>query len=60
MKSDVPYRTKLRLTKFSADEIFRRTKDSASGQNFGSFVRQIFFSVEVEELIADCEATIKQ
>ena len=40
----IPYRTKFRRTKFSADKIFRRTKFSAASRNFGSFVQRNFFT----------------
>ena len=40
-------------------QIFRRTKVSAPGKNFGSFVRQKAFLVEVEKLITDSKTTIK-
>ena len=39
----VPYRTKIRRTKNSADKNFRRTKFSALRQIFGTFVRRIYF-----------------
>ena len=52
--SGIPYRTKFRRTKFSADKSFRRTKFSADksfrrtkfsalNRNFGSFFRRKFF-----------------
>ena len=40
--SVIPYRTKLRRTKLSADKIFRRTKFLAPSRNFGTLVRQNF------------------
>ena len=43
----VPYRTKFRRTKFSADKIFRRTKFSAPSRNFGSFVRRKCLSAKL-------------
>ena len=42
----IPYRTKIRRTKFSADKNFRRTKFSAPSPIFGNFVRRKFLSAE--------------
>ena len=39
----IPYRTKIRRTKNSADNNFRRTKFSAPCKIFGTFVRRIYF-----------------
>ena len=41
----IPYRTKLRRTKFSSDKIFRRTKFSSPLEIFVTFVRQKKLSI---------------
>ena len=46
IQNSIPYRTKIRRTKFSADKNFRRTKFSAPGPIFGNFVRPKFLSAE--------------
>ena len=50
----IPYRTKVRRTKFSTDKIFRRTKFSTPSRNFDSFVRFLpDFCIEILDKIFD-------
>ena len=52
--TDVPYRTKVRRTKFSTDKIFRRTKFSTPSRNFDTFVRFLpDFCIETLDKIFD-------
>ena len=44
-KKYIPYRTKLRRTKFSWDKIFRRTKFKSPIEIFVTFVRQKILSI---------------
>ena len=50
----IPYRTKFRRTKVSADKIFRRTKFSTPSRNFDSFVQFLpDFCIEILDKIFD-------
>ena len=43
---DIPYRAKIRRTKFSTDKNFRQTKLSTPRQSFDNFVQRIVLSDE--------------